>query len=129
VFDVTITSSGVLNRRNTTIDYVIGSDVSLTCTITPAPPPNSEIRWNCSTGCFDGLEMGNSINLMNIQVREGGMIYCSVTIAETVYYSELSDIKIIGKILIWYILESVENFILGREGRRDKGEGETDGGD
>jgi len=98
VFDVTITSSGVVNRRNTTIKYVVGSDVSLTCTITPAPPPNSEVRWNCSTGCFAGMEMGNTINLANIKAQEGGMIYCSVSVAETVYYSESSDFRIVGKI-------------------------------
>ena len=65
VFDVTITNSGVVNRRNVTIEYAVRSNISLSCTITPAPPPYSEVKWNCSIGCFAGLEMGNIINLSN----------------------------------------------------------------
>ena len=98
VFDVTITSRGATNRSNATIEYVTGSDVNLICTITPAPPPNSEVRWNCSTGCLEGVGIGQTISLANIKAREGGVIFCSVTVAETVYYSELNDFRIIGKI-------------------------------
>ena len=95
VFDVVITST---NRSNATvIEYVIGSDANLTCMISPAPPPNSDIRWNCSNDCLVDVEKLQTISLSDIKVREGGIIYCSVSVAGTVYHSELINFRITGK--------------------------------
>ena len=71
--------------------YFIGSQLSLTCLITSTPVTNSEFRWRCSTGCLNGVEIGQTIN---VTVEQGGMITCAYTVDSIEYSSDPIEIRV-----------------------------------
>ena len=76
-------------------EYYTGTDVSLTCMVTPTPPSDSEFSWSCSTGCFADMEMEQTINVTDIEEIDSGVINCSVTIDGTQYFSEPIEIGVV----------------------------------
>ena len=76
----------------------MGSDVSLTCLVTPTPPIGSEFRWNCSTGCFGDIRMGQTIIATNLTTMNSGSITCSLTVSGVHYHSEPLDLLVSGQL-------------------------------
>ena len=79
------------------IEYLIGSDLNLTCSVTPAPPVNSEFTWQCSNGCFADMTMEQTINIKDLNTTDSGTLTCSFTSDSLVYHSEPLDLLVSGK--------------------------------
>ena len=77
-----------IDGNNNTYEYLVGSDLNLTCSVTPAPPAGSEYRWNCSTGCFADMKTEQTINVTDINTMDNGSITCSFSINNVDYHSE-----------------------------------------
>ena len=82
---------GIFGRENNSFAYFIGSQLSLTCLITSTPVANSEFKWRCSTGCLNGVKVGQTINLT---VQQGGAIFCAYTVDGIEYSSDPIEISI-----------------------------------
>ena len=98
-FTLTIVSNSSIstdNQDESSLEYVAGSDVNLTCMVTPPPPPNSEFTWNCSTGCLEGVEMEQTISLANISRIESGLMNCSMIISGNNFQSQLFQLTVLG---------------------------------
>jgi len=79
------------------LNYIAGSDVNLTCMVTPPPPPNSEFSWNCSTGCLEGIEMEQTIRLASFGRIESGVMSCSMDFGGNVFQSQSFHLRVIGE--------------------------------
>ena len=90
----------IFGGENNSFGYFIGSQLSLTCSITSTPVANSEFRWRCSTGCLNGVEVGQTINPT---VQQGGVIFCAYTVDGIEYSSDPIEIRvpITGKLITW----------------------------
>ena len=75
----------------------MGSDVNLTCLVTPTPPAGSKFSWNCSTGCFANMRMEQTINITNLTAMDSGSIICSLIVSDVHYHSEPLDLLVSGQ--------------------------------
>ena len=98
VYNVVITTdplgvpvSGGIN----VFEYYAGTDLSLTCMVTPTPPSDSEFSWSCSTGCFADMEMEQTINVTEIEEMDSGVVNCSVIIDGMEYFSEFIELQVV----------------------------------
>ena len=78
------------------IEVPIGSDLTLTCMVTPTPPSDSEFSWSCSTGCFVDMEIEQSVNITELEIKDSGELNCSVIIDDVEYTSEVTNLKVTG---------------------------------
>ena len=85
-----------VDGSNNAIEYLVGSDLNLTCLVTPTPPAGSEFSWNCSTGCFADMRMEQTINVTNMTSMDSGSITCSYTVSNLDYHSEPLDLLVTG---------------------------------
>ena len=76
----------------------MGSDLNLTCLVTPTPPADSEFSWNCSTGCFADMRMEQTINVSNLTIMDSGLVTCSLTINNLDYHSDPLDLLVTGQL-------------------------------
>ena len=84
--------------NNNTITYVLGSVLTVSCVVTPAPPPNSEFSWNCSTECLNSnVTIQQTINISELRILKSTVLNCSVVINDIQYYSELVELNVTGK--------------------------------
>ena len=79
------------------MEYLVGSDLNLTCLVTPTPPAGSEFSWNCSTGCFADMRMEQTINVINVTAMDSGSITCSLNISDVYYHSKPLDLLVSGQ--------------------------------
>ena len=79
------------------VEYLIGSDLNLTCSVTPAPPANSEFTWKCSNGCFADMVMEQTINVKDLNTTDSETLTCSFTSDSLEYHSEPLDLLVSGK--------------------------------
>ena len=93
--------SNVVNSNSNIIEYFTGSDLTLTCMVTPTPPSDSEFSWSCSTGCFVDMEMEQSVNITELEVTDIGELNCSVIIDDVEYASELVELRVTGKLFFF----------------------------
>ena len=68
-----------VQKTNNTVGYFLGSDLSLTCLVTPTPPANSTFSWSCST-CIHYLYDCTNTVAINIlltphQILANSMVY------------------------------------------------------
>jgi len=99
-YDVSIVSNPLgypIPGINDIFQYSFGTDLSLTCLVTPTPPSDSEFSWNCSTGCFADMEMEQTINVTELEIFDSGVIRCSVIIDDEEYFSESFEVRIASK--------------------------------
>ena len=75
-------------------EYTVGTDLSLACLVTPAPPTGSQFDWSCSTGCFADMQMRQNISIMNLNLTDSGVITCSVNYRGTLFYSESIELRV-----------------------------------
>jgi len=81
--------------------YPIGSNVTLTCMITPTPPSVSvfgNFYWQCSTGCAVDMHSEQSIVITNLDIFDSRILNCSATIDDVVYFSEPVVLWATGKL-------------------------------
>ena len=98
VYQVVITTSPLgipVSGTTNAFEYYIGTDLSLTCMVTPTPPSDSEFSWSCSTGCFADMEMEQTINVTEIEEMDSGVVNCSVIIDEMEYSSEFIELQVV----------------------------------
>ena len=86
-----------VDRNNNTFEYLIGSDLNLTCLVTPTPPANSEFSWKCSTGCFADMKMEQTISISDLNATDSGSIICSLVIGHLDYISEPFTLLVSGQ--------------------------------
>ena len=97
--DIMTSPLGVpVNKDNNTFGYLIGSNLNLTCSVTPAPPANGNFSWNCSTGCFADMRMGQTINVTDLDTMDNGSIICSFTFDNVDYHSEPLNLLVSGEL-------------------------------
>ena len=46
-----------VDENNNIFEYFTETDLTLTCSVFPPPPSDSEFSWSCSTGCFADMQM------------------------------------------------------------------------
>lgn len=85
---------------NNAVEYLIGSDLNLTCSVTPAPPANSEFTWKCSNGCFADMMMEQTINVKDLNTTDSGTLTCSFTSGGLEYRSEPLNLLVSGQSVI-----------------------------
>ena len=85
-----------VDENNSTLEYLVGSDLNLTCLVTPAPPADSVLRWSCSTGCFTDMRMERTINVSDLNTTDNGSITCIFTINGLEYRSEPFNLLVSG---------------------------------
>ena len=101
-YEVTVIATptgNLVDDSNNTIEYFIGSDLTLTCMVTPTPPSDSEFSWSCSTGCFVDMEIEQSVNITELELTDGGELNCSVTINDMEYTSESVELRVTGTLI------------------------------
>ena len=89
-----------INGSDNSFGYLVGSNVNLTCLVTPTPPSDSEYSWSCSTGCFVDMEIEQSVNVSGLEVTDEGVLNCSVMIDGIEFVSSLFQLVISGKLSI-----------------------------
>ena len=104
---VNIVTDPNFNVINNTIEVPAGSDLTLTCMVTPPPPSDSEFSWGCSTGCFVDMETEQSVNITELEVTDSGELNCSVIVDGEDYTSEPTKLKVTGMLLCCYITLSL----------------------
>ena len=92
--------NNVVNSNSNIIEYFTGSNLTLTCMVTPTPPSDSEFSWSCSTGCFVDMEMEQSVNITELEETDSGELNCSVIIDDVEYASESVELRVTGKYFI-----------------------------
>jgi len=97
-YNVSVTSDPPGYGGNSILEYPVGSDLTLTCMVTPTPPSDSEFSWSCSTGCFVDMEIEQSVNITELEIANGGELNCSVIIDGVEYVSETIELQVTGKI-------------------------------
>ena len=85
---------GILVNGNS--EYLMGTDLNLTCMVTPTPPANSTFSWSCSTGCFADMKTEQTIHVTDLDTLDNGIITCSVTIRYLKRHSEPLDLLVSG---------------------------------
>ena len=97
--DIVANPLGVpVNKDNNTFGYLIGSNLSLTCSVTPILPVSGSFSWNCSTGCFADMRMEQTINVTNLDTMDSGSITCSFTFDNVDYHSEPLNLLVSGEL-------------------------------
>ena len=99
-FAVSIEADPPRNDTNNDIDvieYVLGSNLTMRCFVTPAPPPGSEFTWSCSTGCLDNVTVQETVNITELGLLKNVVINCSIFINNNQYFSGLVEINVTGK--------------------------------
>jgi len=96
-YNATVTSNPLGYGGNSVLEYPVGSNVTLTCMVTPTPPSDSEFSWSCSTGCFVDMEIEQSVNISELEGTDSGELNCSVIIDDVEYTSGTIDLQVTGK--------------------------------
>ena len=97
-YEVRITASpddNPVNGSSNTLEYPVGSNLSLTCAVTPAPPANSQFSWSCETGCFADMKMSHTIFATKLNTVDSGSITCSLTINNVKYHSKPLHLQVV----------------------------------
>ena len=92
---ITIPTVDPIPGSNNTFEYFAGTDLFLTCSVTPDPPFGSQYNWNCSTGCFADMEMERTIQVTDLEEMDSGVVSCSVSVYGMEYVSESIEIAVI----------------------------------
>ena len=107
IYDVTIITNPRGNPvagSNNTFEYSAGTDLNLTCLVTPTPPSDSEFSWSCSTGCFADMEMEQTIHTTILNVTDSGILNCSVVVNGVKYSSESFELQVYDGELLYFTL-------------------------
>ena len=86
-----------VDKDNNTFGYLTGSDLNLSCIVTPTPPSISNLSWNCSTGCFADMKTEQTINVTDTDTMDSGSITCTFTVNNEDYHSEPLNLLVSGK--------------------------------
>ena len=86
-----------VDGNSNTTGYLVGSDLYLTCLVTPTQPASSEFSWKCSTGCFADMKTEQTINITDLNTTDSGSITCSVPINHLNYQSESFNLLVSGQ--------------------------------
>ena len=81
---------------NNTNEYFYGTDLRLTCSVTPIPPRNHVFSWSCSTGCFADTATVQTISVAGLDEADSGVINCAVIINGIRYSSEPFELQVIS---------------------------------
>ena len=103
--DIVTSPPGVpVDKDNNTFGYLIGSNLSLTCSVTPIIPANldSSFSWNCSTGCFADMRMEQTFNVTDLDTMDNGSITCSFTFDNVDYHSDPLNLLVSGELSVVY---------------------------
>ena len=107
-YSVTVISVPLANQSDI-FKFPAGSNLTLTCMVTPTPPPDSKFSWSCSTGCSVDKEIEQSVNITELEVKDSGELNCSVIIDDVEYTSESVELRVTGECNTW---PNCKNFIL-----------------
>ena len=89
-----------VNKDNNFFGYLIGSNLSLTCSVAPILPANSNFSWHCSTGCFADIRMEQTINVTDLDTMDSGSITCSFTFDNMDHPSEPLNLLVSGELSV-----------------------------
>ena len=101
--DIVTNPLGVpVNKDNNTFGYLIGSNLTLTCSVTPILPANlnSNFSWNCLTECFADMQMEQTINVTDLDTMDNGSIICSFTFDNMDYHSKPLNLLVSGELSV-----------------------------
>ena len=82
---------------NNTYEYFYGTNIRLTCSVTPVSLLSPAFSWSCSTGCFaDRRRTVQSISVYSLDEADSGVLNCSVIINGIKYFSEPFHLQVIS---------------------------------
>ena len=79
---------------NNTYEYFSGTSLNLICSVTPAPPSNTEFSWSCPSGCFADRKTAQTINVANLARTDSGVLNCSAIINGIQYFSDSFELQV-----------------------------------
>ena len=84
--------------NNNSFTHLVGSIISLTCSIISTPVTNSVFKWRCSTGCLVDVKMEQTIS---VNIQKSGEIFCAYTVDDIEYSSDPIEIIATRKLYIY----------------------------
>jgi len=96
-YTIAIITDPPIDKISNVIELPIGSNLTLTCMVTPTPPSDSDFSWSCSTGCFVDMDMEQSVNITELEETDSEELNCSVIIDNVEYTSESVELRVTGK--------------------------------
>ena len=81
---------------NNTYEYLYGSNVWFTCSVTPTPSLSLAFSWSCSTGCFADRQTVKSVSVFSLDEADSGVLNCSIIINGIQYFSEPFHLQVIS---------------------------------
>ena len=106
-YTVAIITDPPVEKANNIVEFLVGSNITLTCMITPPPPSDSEFSWSCSTGCFVDMETEQSVNITELEVTDSGELNCSVIVDDVEYISESVELRVLHSVGKFYNITDV----------------------
>jgi len=95
-YDATIISDPEVYGNRSVFEFTAGSNITLTCMITPTPPPDSKFSWCIVDDCSMNPE--RSIELTDLTITEGGKFNCSVIVDDVKYASRVIELRVLSKL-------------------------------
>ena len=98
-YDATIISNPEVYGNRSIFEFTAGSNITLTCMITPTPPPDSKFSWCNVNGCSMNLEQ--SMELTDLKLSDSGKLNCSLIVDDVKYTSKVIELRVIGKLYVF----------------------------
>ena len=95
-YNVSVLSTPPVYENTNLLELTVGSNLTLTCMVTPPPPSDSEFSWSCN-GCSLELIHFQSVNINELEMSDSGEINCSVMDDHEKYTSEPIKLQVLGK--------------------------------
>ena len=97
-YDVTVISNPEVYGNRSVFEFTAGSNITLTCIITPTPPPDSKFSWCSVDDC--SVNVQQSIELTDLKITDGGKLNCSLIVDDVKYTSKVIELRVLGKLHI-----------------------------
>ena len=91
-----------VDENNNIFEYFAETDLTLTCSVMPTPPSDSEFIWSCSTECFADMQMTQNISVISLNATDNGVLNCSVVVNGVQYFSESFELQVLDGELLLY---------------------------
>ena len=98
-YDATIISNPEVYGNREIFEFIVGSNITLTCMINRTPPIDSKFRWCNVNDCSINLEQ--SIKLTDLKLSDGGKLNCSLIVDDVKYASKVIELRVIGKLYVF----------------------------
>ena len=97
-YDAVLISDPEAYGNRSIFEFTAGSNITLTCMITPTPPPDSKFIWCSVDDCLMHVE--RLIELTDLKKTDGGKLKCSLIVDDVKYTSKVIELRVLSKLHI-----------------------------